>query len=193
MSEKVDDGEIIEETIEKLHKLMMDPTRVAIWFEILRTPDITAKELMKVINIKKTAMYYHLSLLEEEKVIDFTLDGKEKNYHIKLNFFDLFMEKQSKQKVSGKNIDLFFLFLINSFVQKEIIRVSNTAEENYKPKKYPVQRTGMWFCTEEKLEQIKEEYQQLWEKIKEIDQGEEPDMIAHTPLVYFWGLSIFEE
>ncbi|MBD3193203.1 MAG: hypothetical protein GF308_21395 [Candidatus Heimdallarchaeota archaeon] len=193
MSKERKNEETIEEAIEKLQKLMMDPTRVAIWFEILRTPGITANELMDIIDIQKTAMYYHLGLLEEENVIDFDLKKKEKHFRVSLNFFSLFTEKRNKGKITEKNTDLFFLFLLNSFIQKEIVRVSNIPDTEYKAKKYPLPKSGMWFCTKEKLTQIKEEYLKLWERIKKIDQGEGPENIVHTPLVYYWGLAIFEE
>ncbi|MFW9923598.1 MAG: winged helix-turn-helix domain-containing protein [Candidatus Thorarchaeota archaeon] len=191
MPETTDQEKKLGETIRLFGKIMDDPTRVAIWFEILRSPEISAKDLMKRINIKKTAMYYHLTILEENEVIDYSLIKKEKHYSIKYNFFDLLVGKSADLKGKEKEVDLFFLYIINSLLQKEITKLRNSPNTEYKREKYPIPLHGLWFCKKEKLEQIKENFYQMWNKIVELDEGEGPETIVNTEMVYFWGLVDF--
>lgn len=195
-------AETIQETINLLQKLMLEPTRVSIWFEILRKPGITAKELMNVINIQKTAMYYHLKKLEEKNVIKGEKKKKkqdkiEKHYNIVKNFFELY-EEGSKQ--ARKNIDIdfdiFSLLIVNSLLQREINRLFREKKKfrdknQIRTTKYPISKTGMWFCTEEKLTQIKEEYQKLFSKIIELDEQSDKDTILSATHTYFWGVTDF--
>lgn len=182
----------IEEIIHILQSVMIDPTRVAIWFEILRKPGITAKELMRIINIKKTAMYYHLNLLEESNIVTYSLEKKLKHYKIRLNFFELFQTKSAKNEMKQRNFDLFSLYIINSLVQREINTILNISEEKYQKRKIPLPHVGMWFCTKEKMIQIKKEYQKLWDKMNMVDEGEGPDDVKNASHAYYWGVVNFE-
>ncbi|HUT82690.1 MAG TPA: winged helix-turn-helix domain-containing protein [Candidatus Bathyarchaeia archaeon] len=192
MVDKTIDQKAIQETARLLQTIMLDSTRVAIWFEILRKPEITANELMTKINIKKTAMYYHLNLLEEKSIIEAVVDKKEKHYHILKNFFELFTTAKEVYLENQRDLDIFNLLVVNSFIQRELNRIQSMSKEDYQRKKYPVSYVGMWFCNREKLEQIKDEYKTLFNKILELDKGEGPETVAHTTLAYYWGLMDFE-
>ncbi|MBN1330166.1 MAG: winged helix-turn-helix transcriptional regulator [Candidatus Heimdallarchaeota archaeon] len=186
------DKKNIQETTRLLQTVMLDPTRVAIWFEILRKPGITAYELLTKINVKKTAIYYHLNILEEKGIIISVTEKKEKNYHIQKNFFELSTTAKEIFNENQRELDIFNLLVVNSFIQRELNRIQNMSKEEYHRKKYPVNYIGMWFCNREKLDQIKNEYKILFNKILELDKGEGPETVAHTTLAYYWGLMDFE-
>jgi len=188
MAKGKQETETIQETLNLLQELMLDPTRVAIWFEILRSPSITAKELMNVIKIKKTAMYYHLDKLERNAVISAETAKGQKHYKIIKNFFELYERSGEKLKGKKKEFDLFSLLIVNSLVQREINRLTNSSEEEVKKRKYPISYVGMWFCSREKLELIKEDYRKLFHKIKMIDENEDKNSISDAQITYYWGL-----
>ncbi len=183
---------VIRETARVLQTIMLDPTRVAIWFEILRKPEITATELMTKICVKKTAMYYHLNILEKHGVIGATTDKKEKHYRILKNFFELFTTAKEIFNENHRDLDIFNLLVVNSFIQRELNRIQSMSREDYQRKKYPVNYIGMWFCDRERLDKIKDEYKALFNKILELDKGEGPEAVANTTLAYYWGLMDFE-
>jgi hypothetical protein len=182
----------IHESFSLLQEVMIDPTRVGIWFEIVRKPGITANELMTVIDIKKTAMYYHLTLLEEKKIVRVIKKKKVKHFFVEINFFDLYEAGKELKEGYKREVDLFGLYVINSLVQREITRVSSMSEDDLSARKYPLPFMGMWFCSREKLAHVKEEFTAFFSKINEVDEGEGADTIAHTPLTYFWGIADFE-
>ncbi len=49
--------------------MVSDTIKIEIWDEIRRGVNITAKELAKKLNLKKTNIYYHLNQLEESRLI----------------------------------------------------------------------------------------------------------------------------
>jgi len=182
----------MHESFKLLQKIMIDPTRVGIWFEIVRKPGVTAKDLMKVIDIQKTAMYYHLQILEEKKIVRVEIEKKVKHFFVVINFFELYEASKEIQKKYRREFDLFGLYVINSLIQREITRVSSCSDEEIAKRKLPIPFLGMWFCSREKLTQIKGEFNQLFTKIKELDEGEGTDTLAHTPMTYFWSITDFE-
>ena len=182
----------MQESFELLQKIMIDPTRVGIWFEIVRKPGVTAKDLMKVIDIQKTAMYYHLQILVEKKIVRVEIEKKVKHFFVVINFFELYEASKEIQKKYRREFDLFGLYVINSLIQREITRVSSCSDEEITKRKLPIPFLGMWFCSREKLAQIKGEFNQLFTKIKELDEGEGTDTLAHTPMAYFWSIADFE-
>jgi DNA-binding transcriptional ArsR family regulator len=175
-----------------LQTTMLDPTRVAIWFEILRKPKITAKELMEIIPIKKTAMYYHLTLLEDEEIISSKVVKKQKYYQVQMNFFELFQASKEILKENQREMDIFTLLVMNSFNQRELNKLTSMSPKEYKNRKYPLPYSGLWFTTREKLEKVKEEYKKFYDKILELDKDQGPESIAYTPLAYYWGIMDFE-
>lgn len=192
MSEQNETYKKMQESFKLLRKVMIDPTRVGIWFEIVRKPGITAKELMKVIDIQKTAMYYHLVMLEEKKIVRVVMDKKVKHFFVEINFFELYEASKELQKDYRREFDLFGLYVINSLIQREITHINSMTEEEILARKYPMPSIGMWFCSREKLAQVKEEFQTFFNKIKKIDEGEGFDTIAQTPMAYFWSIADFE-
>ena len=53
----------------KMLDMVSDPIKIEIWDEIRRGVNLTAKELAKKLNLKKTNIYYHLNQLEESRLI----------------------------------------------------------------------------------------------------------------------------
>ncbi|MHA1221478.1 MAG: hypothetical protein ACTSQB_07070 [Candidatus Heimdallarchaeota archaeon] len=182
----------IEKTVKVLRTVMLDPTRVAIWFEILRKPKITAKKLMEIIPIQKTAMYYHLTLLEEQEVVTSETVKKQKHFRTLMNFFELYGSAKQAFKDNHREMDIFSLLVINGFIQRELNRLMKMSPEDYQRDKYPIPYAGMWFCNREKLDLAKNEFKELLNKINDIDTSEGSDTIVHTPLAYYWGILDFE-
>ena len=172
---------------------MIDPTRVAIWFEILRKPGITAKELMEIILIQKTAMYYHLKILEENAIITMKRQKGANHYNILMNFFDLYQVDKNEFKGNEREFSIFSLLIANSLMQREINQITAMSDKEFKDReKSPVHHIGMWFCTKEKLAKIKDEFQALWSKIKEVDQTEDTqESIVNADFGFYWGLADF--
>jgi len=175
-----------------LQTTMLDSTRVAIWFEILRQPMITANELMKKIPIKKTAMYYHLNLLEEEEIIKSKVVKKQKYFQAQMNFFELFLASKEFLKENKREMDIFALLVINSFIQRELNKLMTMSSEEYELRKYPLPYSGFWFTNRDKLEQVEEEYKKFYNKILKLDKEQGPETIVFTPLAYYWGIMDFE-
>ena len=171
---------------------MLDPTRVAIWFEVLRQPKITANELMKKIPIKKTAMYYHLNILEEEGIIEGKVVKKQKYFQAQKNFFELFLASKELLKENQREMDIFTLLVMSSFIQRELNKLTSMPPEEYENRKYPLPYSGMWFTNREKLEKVGTEYKKFYNKIMELDKDEGPESIVYTPLAYYWGIMDFE-
>lgn len=193
MTENIDATLSTQDIFALIKKVMLDPTRVAIWFEILRKPGITAKELMKIIAIQKTAMYYHLKILEEHSVISTTRSKGSKHFNIVLNFFDLYQVDKSEFKGNEREFTIFSLLIANSLMHREINEISSMTDKEFKEReKSPIHHIGMWFCTKEKLVKLKEEYQTLWNKIKEVDETEDTqESIVNAEYGYYWGLADF--
>ena len=181
------------EIFELIRKVMLDPTRVAIWFEVLRKPGITAKELMNIILIQKTAMYYHLKLLEEQSIIKIKRSEGLKHYYILLNFFDLYKADEKELEGKEREFRIFSLLIANSLMQREINQLEMMSDSQFKEsEKTPVHKIGLWFCTKEKLEMIKQEFAALWNKIKEVDKKEDTqESIMNADFTFFWGLADF--
>lgn len=175
-----------------LQTTMLDSTRVAIWFEILRQPKITASKLMKKIPIKKTAMYYHLNILEEKGIIKSEVVKKQKYFQAQMNFFELFLASKDFLKENQREMDIFTLLVMNSFIQRELNKLTNMSSEEYENRKYPLPYSGLWFTNRDKLEQVEEEYKKFNKKILELDKDQGPESIVFTPIAYYWGIMDFE-
>ncbi|MHA1155104.1 MAG: winged helix-turn-helix domain-containing protein [Candidatus Heimdallarchaeota archaeon] len=193
MAEKNSKSLTTNEIFDLIRKVMLDPTRVAIWFEVLRKPGITAKELMNVILIQKTAMYYHLKLLEEHYIIKIKRSEGLKHYHILLNFFDLYEVDKKELKDKEREFQIFSLLIANSLMQREINQLGMMSDKQFQEsKKTPTHKIGMWFCSREKLEMIKQEFSDIWNKIKEVDEKEDTqESIINADFAYYSGLADF--
>ncbi|MFX0014441.1 MAG: winged helix-turn-helix domain-containing protein [Promethearchaeota archaeon] len=119
--------------IAAFEKLMTNPTRIAIWAEIFRKPGITAKELIKVLDFKKTKMYYNLKemlksgLIEAEEItVKHSLILKK--YRISKEF-EKVLQKREELMEKPREIKLFSLFTILTLIQIEIRKTLNTTNE----------------------------------------------------------------
>ena len=119
------------EIAEGMVKLVNDPIKITLWFEILRNPGISAKKLQKKLRMKGTAIYYHLQQLEESKLIH--IETKQvrnfiqKEYTISDEFVD---DKESGAfkifvKEYPKEVLLFELYLMSSMINKQIRHLTN--------------------------------------------------------------------
>ncbi|MFX0209385.1 MAG: winged helix-turn-helix transcriptional regulator [Candidatus Hodarchaeota archaeon] len=124
------------EIAESMVKLVKDPVKISLWFEILRNPGITAKELQQKLRMKGTAIYYHLQQLEESRLIQIKTKQVrnfiQKEYHISEEFVEdketgalkIMAEKYPREVV------LFELYLMASMINKQIQRLTKNQEED---------------------------------------------------------------
>ena len=57
-------------------KMLSDPIRSRIMIETLLRGKITAKDLMEILNINRSAISYHLALMVENNVLDVEINEK---------------------------------------------------------------------------------------------------------------------
>ncbi|MFX0173369.1 MAG: winged helix-turn-helix domain-containing protein [Candidatus Hodarchaeota archaeon] len=112
---------------------MTNPTRTAIWSEIFRKPEITAKELIQTLNFKKTKMYYNLkemlnSGLIEAEVITVKQSLNLKKYHISKEF-ERILKNQEEIMEKPRESKLFNLFIILALLKIEIRKTLNLTNE----------------------------------------------------------------
>ncbi|MFX0123396.1 MAG: hypothetical protein ACFFAE_07125 [Candidatus Hodarchaeota archaeon] len=119
--------------MQAFEELMTNPTKIAIWSEIFRKPGITAKELIKTLNFKKTKMYYNLkemlnSGLIEAEIITVKRSLNLRKYRICKEFEEV-LKNREKLMETPKEVKLFSLFTILTFLQIEIRNTLNSTNE----------------------------------------------------------------
>ncbi len=124
------------EIAESMVKLVNDPVKISLWFEILRYPGITAKQLQKRLRMKGTAIYYHLKQLEESRLIHIhtkqVRNFIQKEYKISNEFVE---DKESGTlKIMAekypREVALFELYLMSSLINKQIQRLTKNQDED---------------------------------------------------------------
>jgi hypothetical protein len=124
---------------EIIHKLIDDPKSMAIWSEILINPRITAKSIENTLNIGKSILYTRLNNLEQNNVIvSETIEKQtekksrvfENVFSISQKFIDAYKEKIESIKIEYvRDYRLFYLYFINSIIQREIRILSKKSNE----------------------------------------------------------------
>jgi DNA-binding MarR family transcriptional regulator len=114
-------------------ELMTNPSKTAIWSEIFRKPGITAKELIEVLNFKKTKMYYNLkemlnSGLIEAEVITVKQSLNLKKYRISKEF-EKVLKSREELNEKPRELKLFSLFIILTLLKIEIRKTMNTTNK----------------------------------------------------------------
>ncbi len=136
-------GKMSEKSISiKMLDMVSDPIKIEIWDEIMRGVNLTAKELTKKLNLKKTNIYYHLNQLEESKLIvseNHILPGKnllQKTYKINEEIYSPKEFKVRKELV--ENLDrmreaaLFQHYLVVMHLNRKILQISEMTNEEVK-------------------------------------------------------------
>lgn len=98
-------------------KMLSDPIRSRIMIETLLRGKITAKDLMEILNINRSAISYHLALMVENNVLDVEINEKGrpvKSYSMKskkliTNFDDMInsANKEEKKELLLAKLNLF--------------------------------------------------------------------------------------
>jgi DNA-binding MarR family transcriptional regulator len=124
------------EIADSMVKLVKDPVKITLWFEILRNPGITAKQLQKKLGMKGTTIYYHLQQLEENKLIDIHTKQVRNFIQKQYNISDEFMEEKESDSLKimakkyPKEVALFELYLMSSLINKQIQRLTRDQNED---------------------------------------------------------------
>ncbi|MFX0052697.1 MAG: winged helix-turn-helix transcriptional regulator [Candidatus Hermodarchaeota archaeon] len=124
------------EIADSMVKLVNNPVKISLWFEILRNPGITAKELQQKLRMKGTAIYYHLQQLEESRLIQIQTKQVrnfiQKEYHISEEFVE--DKETGALKIMAekypREVALFELYLMASMINKQIQRLTKDQEED---------------------------------------------------------------
>ncbi|MHA1346156.1 MAG: winged helix-turn-helix domain-containing protein [Candidatus Heimdallarchaeaceae archaeon] len=126
----------------KMLDMVSDPIKIEIWDEIQRGVNLTAKELAKKLNLKKTNIYYHLNQLEESKLIvseNHILPGKnllQKTYKINEEIYS--SKEFMARKEIGENLErarevfLFQFYLVVMHLNRKILQISEMTNEEVK-------------------------------------------------------------
>lgn len=169
-----------------LFNLADDPTKVAIWQEILNNEGIIAKEIKKNLYLKGTNIYYHLNQLEENELIiseTHPVQGSnllEKTYKINKNPYseEEFASRQEMRSSFGtmKNVIRFRLFLNTSFFQQQTRRISNMDEEGVKEflEKGDNIIPKVTYIQEKDLPPILEKMKELFDLLNEVRKDTDP-------------------
>ncbi len=122
--------------------LVSDPIKIEIWDEIQRGVNLTAKELTKKLNLKKTNIYYHLNHLEESRLIvseNHILPGKnllQKTYKINEEIyspkeFEVRRELYETQE-RVREAFLFQYYIVVMHLNRKILQIFEMTNEEVK-------------------------------------------------------------
>ncbi len=173
-------GSMSEKSISiKMLDMVSDPIKIEIWDEIRRGVNLTAKELTKKLNLKKTNIYYHLNQLEESRLIvseNHILPGKnllQKTYKINE---ELYSPKEFKvRRALMENLDkvreaaLFQHYLVVMHLNRKILQISEMTNEEVKEsiKQDKHSRAKILYIRESDVDLVKETFDVLFSKIIE--------------------------
>jgi DNA-binding transcriptional ArsR family regulator len=159
-------------TIKSMVKLVNDPVKITLWFEILRNPGITARQLQKKLGMKGTTIYYHLQQLEGSRLIDITSKRVRNFIHKEYNISGEFIgDKESGAlKVMAekypREVAIFELYLMVSIINRQIHRLIKNQDENKDLRKQD--SFGEVLLIDEKIVgKIREKYHEIRMLIKE--------------------------
>jgi len=126
----------------KMLDLVSDPIKIEIWDEIQRGVNLTAKELSKKLNLKKTNIYYHLNQLEESRLIvsaNHILPGKnllQKTYKINEEIYSPKEFKVRRELYETqermREAFLFQYYIVVMHLNRKILQVSKMTNEEVK-------------------------------------------------------------
>lgn len=126
----------------KMLDMVSDPIKIEIWDEIRRGVNLTAKELAKKLNLKKTNIYYHLNQLEESRLIvseNHILLGKnllQKTYKINEEIYSPKEFKIRRELVENldrmRDAALFQYYLVAMHLNRTILQISEMTNEEVK-------------------------------------------------------------
>ncbi len=127
---------ILSFDIQAFEELMINPTKIAIWTEIFRKPGITAKDLIKRLQYKKTKMYYNLGAMLEKGLIEAEIVHVkqaliQKKYRISKGF-EYLLKKPEVLMEKPREFKLFSLFTIVALLQYEINKTLKVTNEDLK-------------------------------------------------------------
>ena len=152
------------EIADSMVKLVKDPVKITLWFEILRNPGITAKQLQKKLGMKGTAIYYHLQQLEENRLIVIHTKQVRNFIQKQYNISDKFIkDKESDSlKIMAEKypqvIALFELYLMSSLINKQIQRLTRGHKDL---DSYQDSFGELLLIDEETVDKIREKYDEI--------------------------------
>ena len=157
---------VSSEIADSMVKLVKDPVKITLWFEILRNPDITAKQLQQKLGMKGTAIYYHLQQLEESKLIDIHIKRVRNFIQKQYSISDAFIKDKESDSLKimaekyPKEVRLFELYLMSSLINKQIQRLTRDPD-----KELPINNHDSFgevlLIDEELVENIREKYDEI--------------------------------
>ena len=163
----------------KMLDMVSDPIKIEIWDEIRRGVNLTAKELAKKLNLKKTNIYYHLNQLEESRLIvaeNHILPGKnllQKTYKINEETYSPKEFKVRRELVENldrmRDAALFQYYLVAMHLNRTILQISEMTNEEVKEsiKQDKHSRAKILYVRESDVALVKETFDGLVDAIIE--------------------------
>lgn len=132
MDKDIKESQLSREDKNRIKEVFSDPIKILILFKILKTPEITSKELKREINISTTKIYYYIEDLEGVKRIKKMKDGK--RIYIKESVKEPIIKsitELTKNQLRRKRYELS-PFGIRILQKNVIFSIFDLAEENMK-------------------------------------------------------------
>jgi len=156
-----------------LFELLSDPVRARIYIEILVNKEMTAQELMKVVNIQRSTMSHHLTRFVEEDVLSVRVQSTGrlvKYYQVNSHRNEKILVKSGEdEKIAKRRMFLesasAHLQVISNFILEH---AEKSGEQLAKSKKSKDRVTFTFhFMSKEESRIWEEEYQALQKRFKE--------------------------
>jgi len=153
---------------------LKNPTRAAIFYQLLRKPNSTATEIAKRLGEDFDVVHYHLkqlrkiNLIQEPKVI-VKRNYVEKQYSIRSDFKERLLEslkqlavKEKESPKDSRNLIAAFLTVIQSIITESTKRLETTSDDVIKNiMEKDIVETKIVFCSEQ-------DYLLLLEKLRDV-------------------------
>jgi len=170
-----------------LFELLSDPVRARIYIEIFMNQEMTAQELMNIVNIKRSTMSHHLTRFVKDKVLSVRVEGTGrpvKYYQINPNRNEEILVKSGEDVTIAKRR----MFLESASAHLQVIsnfileQATKSEKELAKSKKYQNRVTFTFhFMSKEESKIWEEEYTAFQKRFRK----RRKDIISKTPSLDF--------
>ena len=156
-----------------LPELLADPVRARIYVEVLLNQEITAQELMEVVNINRSTMSHHLSRFVKERVLNVRIESigrSVKYYSVNPDYSELIIIEGEgtlnvRKRIAFLESASAHLQVISNIIRERAARLKETTTLPRKKKEAPVTFT-ISFISDEEAAIWSEEYSVFEERFR---------------------------
>ena len=156
-----------------LPELLADPVRARIYVEVLLNQEITAQELMEVVNINRSTMSHHLSRFVKERVLNVRIESigrSVKYYSVNPDYSELIIIEGKgtlnvRKRIAFLESASAHLQVISNIIRERAARLKETTTLPRKKKEAPVTFT-ISFISDEEAAIWSEEYAILEDRFR---------------------------